>query len=114
MAEKIILKGVFTEFGKKDILKKKKLGKKINGRKAIPNYYRIDKHIKAELGDKFTSVEYNTLYIKKLKEVLYTCKEFECGNISDSSSILLISVNEDFNEYTLKGLFDINKKTRYK
>jgi hypothetical protein len=63
-----------------------------------------------DLPENYTEVEYNLAFISKLKSALYSCKEFECGNISDSSIILLLSVDDDFDEYTFNGLFDLKKK----
>ena len=101
---KTSLKGVFSEFNQPTYIKKK-LGKKIKGRKAIPDYSIVNKRTKQDLGENYTKDEYNRTYIKNLKKTLYTCKQFECGNISDSSDILILSVNENFDEYTLEGIF---------
>ena len=107
MEEKIILEGVFTEFNRNPTHIKKKLGKKIKGRKAIPNYWQINRRILNDLPENYTESEYNLAYIAELKRAAYTCKEFECGNISDSSIILLLSVDSDFDEYTFKGIFKL-------
>jgi len=103
---KTVLKGTFVDFGKK-IPKEEKLKKKIKGRKAIPNYSRINFWVEKNLEKNYTKADYNKEFIKILKNALYTCKQFECGNISDSSEILIISVDENFKEYTLNGLFKI-------
>ena len=42
------------------------------------------------------------------------CNDFECGNISDSSDILILSVEKDFDEYTLNGIFEIPRKEKLK
>lgn len=100
-----ILTGVFTTFGN-DESTPKKLGKKIKNRKCIPNYHDLDMRVRRNIPENFNENDYNFEYIKLLEDYLYTCKEFECGNISDSSSILILSVEDNFDEYTLRGLFD--------
>lgn len=70
----------------------------------------LDFRVRNKLPENFTETEYNLMYIKCLKDSLYSCKQFECGNISDSSDILLISFEEsNENVYTLKGLFTLKK-----
>lgn len=104
--EKYILEGVFTEFGKKEeprILKTVK----IKGRKAIPNYSSINRMCLYKLGDNYTEDEYNREFILKMKKANESIKEFICGNISDSSLILILSVEETFDEYTLNGMFEL-------
>lgn len=103
--DKLILKGAFSTFCN-DSIQIGKLKKKIVDRKAIPNYAVIHYRVKKKLGEKYTDDEYNLAYIEQLKAANYTCKQFECGNISDSSDILIVSVDDDFDEYTLCGIFN--------
>ena len=113
MKKDISLDGIFVKINKDDYVRKK-LGKKIKGRKTIPNYYVLNTRVIKSLPIKYFENDYNQEYIKQLKDVIYTCKEFECGNISDSSEIMILSVDKDFplKEYSLRGIFD--KKNGYK